>query len=505
MIQRLTLTLLLVSIMTACTTPDPEVYIQALKDRDYKILEKQDGVLDRTQVTLESGRTPLHYAVIEKDNQLLEYLLKNTVNLNSPDSSGATPLFLAVMTEDLVAVKNLLNAGADPNIPNNHRYPITYAIAHDNADITRLLMESGANLNVVNRDHLTPLLMAIDGENMVLFNDLLAAGADPNMTVNEVDLPIHRLIYNADDNEYHESQRLSMLQSLIKAGAEMSARTSDDQDILWLAIDYKRPLIAQYLLQQEPNTQYNEADLTDLLFLAIEQLPELIEPLLSKGVSYQSINKYGETTLMQAAYAGRLKLVQELIAQGLDVNAVSKSGWTALHYAINYDWSRYYYNGTDEEQALIVRTLIKAGANPNVYTRNHVSPFYLAAMISWPLTMTELHKGGADIDAARDNGVTPLLYALDRSQYDIAKWLVEHHADVTKKSRFCNSTPLLVLASDIMMQDDKTSKQIAELAQLFIDAGVNVRTRDCSGESALDMAERNKRPLLKKVLQKALK
>ena len=52
-----------------------------------------------------------------------------------------------------------------------------------------------------------------------------------------------------------------------------------------------------------------------------------------------------------------------------------------------------------------------------------------------------LVEGGADVDAADPNGISPLVMALTNGQIAVAKFLLEHGADPTRADRW-DRTPL---------------------------------------------------------------
>jgi ankyrin repeat protein len=140
----------------------------------------------------------------------------------------------------------------------------------EGAQITKLLLESGANPNLANLDGETPLMSA-EGfiyrepwgvSSHVITKELLARGADPNARSKTGTTP---LILAAGQPNHDDA---SFLQELIDAGADVNAADED-----------------------------------------------------------------GQTALMAAAEKGHVSKVRLLLDNGANVNARDKSGKTALQYA----------------------------------------------------------------------------------------------------------------------------------------------------------------------------
>ena len=117
-------------------------------------------------------------------------LIKNgNVNINTQDANGYTPIFLAVIDNHTDIVKILIEAGADPNIPNNFdKYPIIKAASYNYVKtIKELVKAKNINLNIKtspNGD--TPLIIAArDRDCFDSIAEIIKAGADWNITNND--------------------------------------------------------------------------------------------------------------------------------------------------------------------------------------------------------------------------------------------------------------------------------------------------------------------------------
>ncbi|RXJ83197.1 DUF1566 domain-containing protein [Arcobacter sp. CECT 8985] len=74
-------------------------------------------------------RTPLHLAIIFERNKLMKILVENKADLNLKDSDGYTPIYFAIDNNDINTVKYLLKNGADLKVKDNDdNTPVDYAI-----------------------------------------------------------------------------------------------------------------------------------------------------------------------------------------------------------------------------------------------------------------------------------------------------------------------------------------------------------------------------------------
>src|SRR4030095_5767756 len=105
------------------------------------------------------------------------------VHAQGPDFTPQTPLLGSAMRNDTVEVQRLLSANADPNEGQLIGMgPIFFAIGHQNAEMLRMLVRSGANLMATDREGSTTLMWAAFNETgkTELVQELLNLGVDVN-------------------------------------------------------------------------------------------------------------------------------------------------------------------------------------------------------------------------------------------------------------------------------------------------------------------------------------
>uniref|UniRef100_A0A0R3S3B5 Notch n=1 Tax=Elaeophora elaphi TaxID=1147741 RepID=A0A0R3S3B5_9BILA len=98
------------------------------------------------------GRTALHYAVMQSNQELARYLVERGANLNIQDHMGQTPLFLAASQGHVEMVHLLVTAGARRCIPDNmDQTPEEIASHKEYAEVIQyfinLQMQNGSTTN----------------------------------------------------------------------------------------------------------------------------------------------------------------------------------------------------------------------------------------------------------------------------------------------------------------------------------------------------------------------
>ena len=76
-------------------------------------------LIDRGADVNRKGWTPLHYAATRGHREMMRLLLENNAYIDSEAANGTTPLMMAAYAAPPLAVKLLLEEGADPTLVNH--------------------------------------------------------------------------------------------------------------------------------------------------------------------------------------------------------------------------------------------------------------------------------------------------------------------------------------------------------------------------------------------------
>lgn len=81
--------------------------------------------------------------------ELIRFYIDNGLDINAQDKYGMTPLHYAMRSKNVEAAIALLNAGADPNIPNqDNLIPLRMCIRYpDRLDLLELMLKNGGNVH----------------------------------------------------------------------------------------------------------------------------------------------------------------------------------------------------------------------------------------------------------------------------------------------------------------------------------------------------------------------
>lgn len=112
----------------------------------------------------EAKETPFIFACREGKVEFVKFLLaeyKADLNIETRMSDGWTPLFYASFNGFLQLTKVLLEAGADPNrLDRLQNCPLHYAARFNNVKMARLLLEYGGRWNMSNKEEMLPVCVA---------------------------------------------------------------------------------------------------------------------------------------------------------------------------------------------------------------------------------------------------------------------------------------------------------------------------------------------------------
>jgi ankyrin repeat protein len=242
------------------------------------------------------------------------------------------------------------------------------------------------------------------------------------------------------------TQDIDAVRALIARRANVNETQGDGATALHWAAHWNQLKIAELLLAAGANV--NTADdtgVTPLSLACLNGSAAMVEKLLKAGANPNAARSTGETPLMTAAYSGDLAAVLPLLASGANVNAKENlRGQTALMLAVAQ-------NHLD-----VVKLLIGHDADVKARSKNRFTALLFATQQGNLDCARMLLDAGADVNESAPDGIGgdtnarrlykpnteagTLLVAIDSGHQEMAKFLIEHDADVNQHG--AGRTPL---------------------------------------------------------------
>ena len=412
-------------------------------------------------------------------------------------SGGDLRLVDAVKIEDKAAVTALLKQKVDVNTPQPDGTTALHWAAHRAIpDIVNLLLRAGAQVNVVDDLGVTPLSLACTTGNIAVVEMLLKAGANPNAALSTGETPLMTAA---------RVGKVDVVRTLHAYGAEVNTIESwkGQTALMWAAAEGHAE-VARLLLELGADVHARSmGEFTPLLFTARIGNQDTARVLLAAGADINETDVDGLTPLLVATLRGHTAFATFLLDQGADVNKDS-AGYTALHWAVGqWDSLLTGFFGLKAESSKwsaagglkgapkreFVKTLLARGANPHARLAKH-PPRWGGENGGRSATPA----GGVDF-----TGATPFFLAAAAWDADTMRLLLDAGADpyVTTKNTVqlggrnnagSNTTPLMV-ANGLGEEPGRgrwTESAALEATKLLVvGLGVDVNAANDAGNTAL--------------------
>lgn len=235
-------------------------------------------------------------AIIRNKIELVKFLLKNGVDVNSIDVLGRTALTTAYKQQNNKIIELLEQYSPNIDLPGVDRNnALLIAAARGNNPEVLKLIKKGANINAVNSNGNNALIEAVRANHEETVKLLLENGFDK--LINQPNMLNETAIF------FCSSVPIAKL--LIDNGSNINRVDNSGRTPLLQAAQYGRNDLVKYLLE--------------------------------RGADFTILNHNGESALMVAAKYGSLQTVQHLINAGANINERSRqNNKSALDLAEQY-------------------------------------------------------------------------------------------------------------------------------------------------------------------------
>jgi len=363
--------------------------------------------------------TPLMAAAIRGRDDVMKYMITRGADFKATDKNGLTVLdyynkrhYLEILdykADEMLSPSARLSQEFKFIAENHHRYnnALKQSIYEPNAD--KLVADSLKNLadvDILDEIGCTPLLNAAKNNN-----------------------------------------KITVLEKLINANANISAKCMDGQNALMF-------------IASQAGYKYDT-----------EEQIEKVEYLLKNGIDINATDDKGSTALMYAvANQADNRFILNLINHGADINLTNSIGESALWIVTR-----------QEASPETLKLLIEYGADTNKKDASGETPIWYQLRTGGNESITSvLLRGGAEVDIPNAAGDLPLWYAFYRqASPDIIEGIIANQSDVNIKNE-TGDTPLLYA-----VKNDYPASTI----KLLLERGANPEIPDKNGYTMQDILE----------------
>lgn len=379
-----------------------------------------------------NGDTPLHSAIQHDNNttknenraKVVEYLLNQDPTLmHKCNNNKLSPVFIAIDKDAPwfldIFKKHQLNL-------NEHKEKgetlFTYAINEKKENSVNYCIRNTQLSNVANKANKTPIILAIDTENIPLLT--LFEKDLNNYIVNTSIKPIHYAIKNNKQNA---------LKYII------GARDSEGRTPLMYAAIEQDHNVIQQLIALGVDTHITDNKQENMLHKKArngdQQGAQII--LNNNKLLLFNANQDGDTPLFTAIQNGQFNFAQFLINAGSDINNINNKGNTILHEIANKN-----------NEALLAELLQKINPDRiNHKNANGETAIFFAAVKNNVTAIRNLIKYGAKVQNITNKyGLNPLHAAATTDAIDAIKELVRQGISLTECTTELGNTAAHVAA-----------------------------------------------------------
>ncbi|TQV95659.1 Pfs, NACHT and Ankyrin domain-containing protein [Cordyceps javanica] len=471
------------------------LHYNAVLGHHHPFAEANDGHVNVADL---SGWTPLHYACLWGNVDMVQFLVGKNAAIEARSRDGEAPLHCAAVNQEPSVVSFLVGAGVTVDIMDAWgSTPLQWAIHRGHEDVIERLWphankrlrdrrgrtalhyaanagrlyptnlsdwKNSADIDAKDARGWTPLHLAAASGHEGIVRQLTDIGADIEARENQGQTPI----YLATKNGHEAATKL-----LVELGANLAVRACSGTTLLYSTAEGGNAAIAELLIDKGvkidgnhgkgANTEAKNCVTTTPLHVAAEGGHEAIARLLiTKGANIEAQDRAKQTPLHVAAEGGHEAIARLLITKGVNIEAENYVYATPLHVAAK---------GGHEA---IARLLITKGANIEAEDRDKKTPLHLAVSRGHEAIARLLITKGADIGAGNCKGSTPLHTAASYARVSIAKMLIESGAVIDAKDHF-DRAPLHDAGCELV-------------AMLLIENGADRDAKGYRGETPLHRA-----------------
>ncbi len=424
----------------------------------------------------ENWDTPLHIALEKSHVKLGLELLNMNASPSLPNKNGVTAFHLASKLKSSELVKKIIPKVFDIDDRDNQAdTPLIYAIEANQVENVKTLLKAGSNPNLEGSKKLPPLALAIEKNNFIISKTLLEFEANANIflpngkhlsfiPIENNNLELFKLLINKlEVNKIfllHYTAKLgkiSFIKLLLERGADLERLNKEGDTPLFEAVQEGNQDAVLFLLKNKANINAQNFLGESLLHRAILfKRIGILEILLKEGVALNLVDRNGNNLILQVVYLREknfsieylLNIIQILTNYGVKINARNYFKETSISIAIKL------------EDPDLILGLLENGADINILHAD-------GSLLVEKLVEIYLNK------VNKDEKFLSLIHTVFKRYANINLY---------------NSNKRDILSEVLKNYNLYKIARVEELISLFLEIGIKLNHQDIDGKSTFNYA-----------------
>lgn len=528
-----------------------------------------NGANIHTQDT--KGNSPLSLA-LNSTPQMLEAVVHSS-NSCTQDSDGNTPLHIALLTDvPLSKIQYIISLTKDVNIRNKDgNSPLFITVLKNRQKVGEMLLAKNADIFSANTNNNSPLRLALKYGGSV--QDWLIT----SNTINLRDGSGNSVLHYAAEWQYADA-----IENLLVKGADINAKNANGETCLFNAVKTDNEKIVKLIVNGGADIFARDNLGSTTMHIAVRwNAPRSVDALIQCGANVNVQNRAGKSPLAEAVITSNYTMAKKLLGYGADPNCSDANGVTVLMDAIRgcnkdnvslllkfganpniqeINGQNAYHEAAYMGDIEIIKMIRDAGGNPLSRDKKGKTPFSIVLNGDTELIKTVLGDNtnitdtdgntpvhivvnldptdtlrlskkelleflilqDYPIDTRNAEGYTPLNYAIEKNDVELALILLENGANpfqmIDKKGRTgvtlaLESENMNMIGNIVKYAGTKTDIQgnsilhyaakisSEDIVKKLIDFGLDKSVKNVSGDTAYIIAVRWNRPEIADLLK----
>lgn len=411
------------------------------------------------------GNNCIHLAIsARKPGPMMAAAVEKGIDKNAVNAKNQTPLIMAVALGKKPTADEIIKLQVDLNARDAEGHTaLSRSIVNRRQDLALMLIQAGASPN---SEQNAPLNLAYDGNQWKVFDALVKASANLNITYEKTGQPLIL--------EFIKKERIAYAKLLIESGVALELVDEEKNSPLVICAKQTIPDLVAPLVARGLSVETKDPEGKTLLQIAHEnnmkrQTPareKLMKELLNAGANPSTLSPTGRSILMEQSESGRYNQVKHLLEKGADVNFRDKAGNTVLHTT------------AQRNQLATFGLIVEKFSDVNVTGDSGNTAVHFASRASGVGILKTLKAKGADLELKNTAGETALSIAIGRQDPTTTRTLLALGASLSDAGR---ETPLMLEIA----KSGSVNARTLEILSVLQKAGADLNAVNRFGNNAL--------------------